>query len=183
MSLKGIMAKLGNAKVATATPATVATLETHSLETVAKVAGVAVATREETASSPECLGESDDPISEWRAMVESVAPSTPDIVKLREESLRFLDSSDALEAVANEWDAVSLFGVHKGTAPRQRVDCWGLVLFLAWGVHRATVEAFDQKACAIRTRSGAVQTLPRIRANFDQAIPWWQHPATLEKGT
>ena len=102
--------------------------------------------------------------------------NSPEIEKLKTVSLRFLDSADAIIAVENEWDAVSLFGMHEGKAPRERIDCWGLVLFLAWGIHRAAVETIDQKVCALRTTSGAVQTQPRNRANLDKAVPWWLHP-------
>jgi len=115
-------------------------------------------------------------IAEWRAAISSVRSGLPDIEKLKAVSLRFLDSPEAALALENGWDAVSLFGMYEGQAPRERIDCWGLLLFLAWGVHSCTVETVDQKVCAIRTRSGAVQTLRRSRANFDQAVPWWKHP-------
>jgi hypothetical protein len=118
-------------------------------------------------------------LAEWRAAIVHVKPDQPEIEKLKTTSLRFLDSPDAVTAVNNGWDAVSLFGMHESDAPKERIDCWGLVLFLAWGVHRCTVETVDQKVCALRTRSGAVQTLRRARANFDQAIPWWQHPGIM----
>jgi hypothetical protein len=116
-------------------------------------------------------------IAEWRAAIEGVTSELPDIMKLKEVSLRFLDGPEAGTAIENGWDAVSLFGMHTGEAPKVRIDCWGLVIFLAWGVHRCTFEAFDQKVCAIRTRAGAVLQQPRYRANFDQARPWWEHPA------
>jgi|SRR5208337_1771592 len=115
-------------------------------------------------------------VADWRAEVALVKPNRPEIDKLKAVTLRFLDSPDAIAAVENGWDAVSLFGMHEGDCPKERIDCWGLVLFLAWGVHRCTVETVDQKVCALRTRSGAVQTLRRGRANFDEAVPWWQHP-------
>jgi len=115
-------------------------------------------------------------INEWRSAIAAVRSDRPEIEKLKTASLRFLASPDATAAVENGWDAVSLFGMHEGTAPKERIDCWGLVLFLAWGVHGCTVETVDQKVCALRTRSGAVQTLRRNRANFDEAIPWWKHP-------
>jgi len=118
-------------------------------------------------------------ISVWRTEIASVQPSVPEIDKLRAVSLRFLDSPDAISAIDHGWDAVSLFGMHEGPAPKARLDCWGLVLFLAWGVHGCTVESIDQRVCALRTRSGAVQTLRCNRANFDQAVPWWQHPGIV----
>lgn len=118
----------------------------------------------------------EDIISQWRSEIEQVRPHIPEFERLRSVSLRFLASLDALIAVENEWDAVSLFGIHEGNAPKERIDCWGLVLFMAWGVHGCTVETIGQKVCALRTRSGAVQTQPRLKANFDQAVPWWRHP-------
>ena len=65
----------------------------------------------------------------------------------------------------------------QGQRPKERLDCWGLVLFLAWGVHGCTVETIGKQVCALRTRSGAVQSQPRTRANFDEAAAWWAHPA------
>ena len=120
-------------------------------------------------------------IAEWRTAIASVKSDRPEIEKLKTASLRFLDGPDAAAAVDNGWDAISLFGMHEGNAPKERIDAWGLVLFLAWGVHRCTVETIDQKVCALRTRSGAVQSQPRFRANFDEAVPWWQHPGITNK--
>ena len=100
-------------------------------------------------------------------------------MKLKSASLRFVDSPDAVAAVNHGWDAVSLFGMHEGPCPHERLDAWGLVLFLAWGIHKCTVQSIDQKVCALRTRSGAVQTLRCNRANFDQAVPWWEHPGIV----
>ena len=116
-------------------------------------------------------------IVEWRAAVEQATPVTPAGHKLKETSSLFLDSEDATAAIENGWDAVSLFGLHKGSALKERIDAWGLVLFLAWGVHGCRVESVNEKVCALRTRTGVAQRQPRDRANFDQAIPWWRHPA------
>ncbi len=118
-------------------------------------------------------------IAEWRDAIANVKPDRPDIDKLKAVSLSFLDSADAITAVEHGWDALSLFGMHRGECYRIRIDCWGLVLFLAWGVHKCSVETIDAKVCALRTRSGAVQMLRPHRENFDQAIPWWQHPGIV----
>jgi len=118
-------------------------------------------------------------IAEWRAAINAVRSDRTDIVQLKRESLRFLGSPDAITAVENGWDGLSLFGMHEGECPRERVDCWGLVLFLAWGIHKCTVQSIEQKVCALRTRSGAVQTLRCNRANFDQAVPWWEHSGIM----
>lgn len=99
-------------------------------------------------------------IAEWRAAILAVRSDLPDIEKLKAVSLRFLDSPEAALALENGWDAVSLFGMHEGQAPRERIDCWGLVLFIAWGIHRSTIETVSEKVCALRASSGGVQNLP-----------------------
>jgi hypothetical protein len=116
-------------------------------------------------------------IAEWRAAIERAQPATPAGHKLKETSLLFLDSEDATAAIQNGWNDVSFFGLHKGSAPKQRIDAWGLVLFLAWGIHECRVESVNEKVSALRTRAGVAQHQPRDRANFDQAVPWWEHPA------
>lgn len=119
-------------------------------------------------------------IAEWRAAIEQVEPAAADWQRLKRASLGFLNTPDALAAIGNGWDAVSLFGLHKGSAPKERLDCWGLVLFLAWGIHGCTVETIGKQVCALRTRSGAVQSQPRARGNYGQAAPWWQHRSVRE---
>jgi hypothetical protein len=134
-----------------------------------------------SASEPETKPNSEAILGEWRAAIEAVYCDLPDFVKLKRESLRFLASPDAIAAVENAWDAVSLFGIHEGGSPKERIDCWGLVLFMAWGVDGCTVETIGQKVCALRTRSGAVQTQPRLKANFHEALVWWRHPGITNK--
>jgi hypothetical protein len=121
-------------------------------------------------------------IAEWRASISSVRSDLPDIEKLKTVSLRFLDSPEAALALENGWDAASLFGMHGGQAPRERIDCWGLVLFIAWGIHRSTIETVSEKVCALRTSGGAVHNLPRHRANSDEAVRWWRHPYVASEG-
>jgi hypothetical protein len=135
-----------------------------------------------SASDPEPASQVEDVIAEWRDAVRAVRSDKPDIMKLKATSLRFLDSPDAVAAVANGWDVLSLFGMHFGQAPKMRVDCWGIVLFIAWGVHGCTVETIDAKVCALRTRAGAVQRKPRLHGNFDDAIPWWEHSDVTKTG-
>jgi hypothetical protein len=115
-------------------------------------------------------------IAEWRAAINAVRSNLPDIVKLKRESLRFLDAPEAVAAVESGWDAVNLFGVHECNAPKERVGGWGLVLFLAWGAHKCTVEAIETDVCRLRTKSGAIQSQQRRKAEHDHAVPWWQHP-------
>jgi TubC N-terminal docking domain len=114
-------------------------------------------------------------IAEWRAAIVSVETNQIDIAKLKTVSLRFLDSPDAFAAVSCGWDAVNLFGVHRGLAPHERLDAWGLVPAQVWGVHRYSIVNFERDACLLRTRRGATLCQPRLRANFDQAVPWWMH--------
>lgn len=114
-------------------------------------------------------------IAEWRAAIVSVATDQVHIAKLKTMSLRFLDSLDAVEAVAFRWDAVSLFGIHQGPAPHERLDAWGLIPAQVWGVLQCSMEHFDCDACVLRTPRGATLRQPRLRANFDRAVPWWMH--------
>ena len=115
-------------------------------------------------------------IAAWRAEIVSVATDQVDIAKLKTVSLRFLDSPGAVAAISCGWDAVSLFGVHRGPAPHERLDAWGLIPAQAWGVLRCSIVNFDRDACVLRTSRGATLRQPRLRANFDQAVPWWMHP-------
>jgi hypothetical protein len=68
-------------------------------------------------------------------------------------SLRFLDSHDAIAAVACGWDAVSLFGVHRGPAPHERLDAWGLIPAQVWGVLRCSIEHFDLRRMPVADAS------------------------------
>jgi hypothetical protein len=118
------------------------------------------------------------PLASWRASI-LAAPTTsnPELDKLAAVSLRFMDSEWASTAIASLWDAVSLFGVHKGPAPRERLDAWGLLPLLTWGTHRYSIVGFDVHACLLQTSSGSELRQPRHRANFDAALVWWSHPA------
>jgi hypothetical protein len=122
------------------------------------------------------------PLASWRAFI-LAAPTTAarGFDKLAAVSLRFLDSEWASKAVASLWDAVSLFGIHGGPAPRERLDAWGLLPLLAWGTHRYSIFGFDAHACLLRTSNGATLRQQRHRANFDAALAWWLHP-TLSHG-
>ncbi len=117
-------------------------------------------------------------IALWRGEIEA-APETKlhGLEKLRPVSLRFLDSNWVLKALAAGWCAVSLFGAHEGGAPRERIDAWGLLPMLAWGVHKSSIRLIERDFCLLRTIGGAELRQPRMRANFDQAVAWWQHPA------
>jgi hypothetical protein len=123
--------------------------------------------------------EADAVISEWRSAIAQIKPTLPEVDKLKTASLRFLDAPEAAAAVANGWDAVSLFGMHECNAPKERVGGWGLVIFMAWGVHKCTVEEIEPDVCRLRTRSGAIQSQQRRKAEHDHAVPWWQHPGVM----
>ena len=128
---------------------------------------------QETANALYCAA-----ISSWRAEIET-APETEfnGFGKLRPVSLRFLDSGWSMKALTSGWCEVSLFGVHEGGAPRERIDGWGLVPMLAWGVHRCSIRAIERDFCILRSTGGAELMQSRMRANFDQAVVWWAHPA------
>ena len=80
------------------------------------------------------------PLAEWRAAISVVRSDLPDIVKLKRESLRFLDSPDAFAAVETIGTRSAYSACMKGELPKCASITWGLVLFLAWGVHSCTVE-------------------------------------------
>jgi hypothetical protein len=117
----------------------------------------------------------------WRAAIGSVGTNQVHIAKLKTLSLRFLDSHDAIAAVACGWDAVSLFGVHRGPAPHERLDAWGLIPAQVWGVLRCSIEHFDCDVCLLRTPRGATLRQPRLRANFDHAVAWWMHQSIANR--
>jgi hypothetical protein len=122
-------------------------------------------------------------IAEWRAAVASVRTDNLDVAKLKAATLRFLDGDAARTAVENGWDAMALFGLHEGNAVKERVGCWGLLVFVAWGTYARTIDTIGPDACVLRTRSGATQTLPRMRAALDDAVIWWQHPGIMNAGS
>lgn len=122
-------------------------------------------------------------LSEWRAAVEGVRTSNLDIAKLKATTLRFLDSDDARTAVENGWDAMALFALHEGNSVKERVGCWGLIVFVAWGTYARTIDTIGPDACVLRTRSGATQTLPRMRSALDEAVIWWQHTGIVNTGS
>ena len=132
-----------------------------------------------SAMEPDPAAQAEDVIAGWRCAVQAVNSDNPDIMKLKAASLHFLDSPDAIAAVVNGWDVL----LHFGQAPKMRLDCWGIVLFMAWGVHGCTVETIDAKVCALRTRTGAVHRKPRLHGNFDDAIPWWEHSGVTNTGS
>jgi hypothetical protein len=128
-------------------------------------------------TKPEAKPEAEDAtIAECRARIELTTPQTPEFIALKEMSLRFLDSPDAITAFENGHDTLSLFGVCGSDASINRVDCWGLLPFLAWGVHTGEEARQSGKVCAIRTRSAyAVRQRPPKGSRFNQAVPWWDY--------
>jgi hypothetical protein len=128
-------------------------------------------------TKPETKPDAEDAtIAECRARVQLTTPRTPEFIALKDMSLRFLDSPDAVTAFKNAHHTLSLFGVCKSDASINRVDCWGLVPFLAWGIHTGEDAACSGKICAIRTRSAyAVRQRPPQNFHFDQSVPWWDY--------
>ncbi len=98
-----------------------------------------------------------------------------DFDRLATVSLRFLESEWAMKALAADWDETALFAVHEGQSPKERIDAWGLIPLLAWGIHKPSIISFDANACLLRPSAGEPLRQPRSRANFDEAVPWWRH--------
>jgi hypothetical protein len=115
-------------------------------------------------------------IRAWRSEI-AAAPKTgnPDLDKLAAASIKFLASDWALKALSAGWDETALFAIHEGPSPKERTDAWGLIPVLAWGVHRCTIDGFSRDVCELRTQRGATLHQPRMRANFDEAVPWCRH--------
>ena len=120
-------------------------------------------------------------IKAWRSEI-AATPQTGirDFDRLATVSLRFLESEWAIKALAADWDETALFAVHEGQSPKERIDAWGLIPFLAWGIHKPSIISFDANACMLRPSGGEPLRQPRNRANFDQAAPWWQHPGITD---
>jgi hypothetical protein len=115
-------------------------------------------------------------IEAWRSEIAATQQTgIPDFDRLATVSLRFLESEWVMKALAADWDETALFAIHEGQAPKERTDAWGLIPLLAWGIHSCTIEGFSRDACALRTWRGATLHQPRMRANFDQAAPFWRY--------
>ena len=112
----------------------------------------------------------------WRLAIMATPPTgNRDLDKLAAVSLNFLGGGWALKVLGAGWDEVSLFGIHEGNAPRERLDAWGMMSFVAWGTRGYTIEACGRDFCVLRTSSGSTLRLPRMRSNFDAAVPFWRH--------
>lgn len=116
-------------------------------------------------------------IDRWRLEI-AATPQTGirGFDRLATVSLRFLESEWAMKALAADWDETALFAVHEGQSPKERIDAWGLIPFLAWGIHKPSIISFDANACLLRSPAGEPLRQSRSRANFDEAVPWWRHP-------
>ncbi|KAI93430.1 hypothetical protein T281_16740 [Rhodomicrobium udaipurense JA643] len=164
-SAKGVELAVAEGKLrmkGAASPALLAELREHKADIIALL------------SAPSITPAS---IADWRAKAEAVAAADTAWRMLKDVTLAFLDTAEAEEAARLGWDAVSLFGVHAGSAPRQRVDCWGLAVHLAWSVFHLEISGLREDACTLKTGSGAAQTLRRHHPNHADALPWWRHAA------
>jgi len=123
-----------------------------------------------------------DVIASWRSKV-IAAPKTEihGFGKLAAVSIKFLASEWPMKALEAGWDDLGLFAVHEGSAPRERLDAQGLVPLITWGVLGCTILGLNRHAAALRTQQGSTLHQPRVRANFDQAVPWWRH-STITHG-
>lgn len=114
-------------------------------------------------------------IAEWRAAIDAVRSDLPDIARLKEASLRFLNSPDAVTAVENGWDAISLFGVSAGTDWATNGAAWGLIPWLAIvGFHHGAI-AFNGDTAIIETAGACVLCHRRFQPAREAAVPFWEH--------
>jgi hypothetical protein len=122
-------------------------------------------------------------VDDWRHAVETIpAPCTRDGERLLKASVAFLEGVHAKEAVSLEWDEVSLFGIHKGIAPRERPDAWGLVPALAWSPFTLSVKEISAGHAVLiseNAQGGSLLTMQRHRAGLANAVAWWRHPALV----
>jgi hypothetical protein len=173
MSLKAFAAKLRAERLATATTATPATDPWNESDTVAGVATVAVAVPQ---FSKTLLSSPGSQIPASKQAAEAPIANT-DGERLRQATLAFRSSPFADQAKALGWDEISLFGVHRGTHPKERMDAWGLIPLLAWNCLSLTLTEIEADAARLTSPRGALLTHPRKRANHDEAIAWQAHLA------
>jgi hypothetical protein len=137
--------------------------------TVATVATVAVAAAQ-TLKMP--FGDAEAP----RAM------GNPDGEQLKQTTLAFQGSQFAEQAAAFGWDDISLYGVHKDGAPKERIDAWGLIPLLAWTELGLTLTGIEGDAAMVTSSNGSLLRHIRMRANRGEAIAWQTHPAFVKEG-
>ncbi|MGA7329329.1 MAG: hypothetical protein WBX25_33810, partial [Rhodomicrobium sp.] len=122
-------------------------------------------------------------IEAWRAAVEAIpAPCNHNGERLLNASLSFLASENATLLLSCGWDEIALFGVHRGIAPRERLDAWGLVTTLAWSTLSLTIKEVAAGHCVLTSQNvqgGSQLVFRRHKAGLANAVPWWRHPALI----
>ncbi len=123
-------------------------------------------------------------IEAWRAAIEAVPePCNHDGERLLKASLTFLASENAALLFFYGWDEIALFGIHKGIAPRARIDAWGLVTTIAWSTFSLTIkEGCRWPLCShVTERTGRLSAHIQAgdKAGLANAAPWWRHPALI----
>ncbi len=171
MSLQSLAAKLRNERLATATTAAPATEARNRGGTVADVAGLAVAVPQTAKIDLSPAASFDVP----RAL------SNADAERLKQAAQAFRAGPFAVQAEALGWDEISLFGVHMGSHPKERMDAWGLIPSLAWTVLSLTLAKMEADVATLASPRGSILGYPRKRG-CDQAVPYWAHPAFVEEG-
>jgi hypothetical protein len=122
-------------------------------------------------------------IGAWRAAIEALpAPCNRDGERLLNSSLAFLESEHVPAALSFGWDEAPLFGIHKGIAPRQRVDAWGLVTFLAWSALKLSIAEITARHCELTSQNaqgGSRLMFRRDRPGNADMAAWWLHPSLI----
>ncbi|MGA7325068.1 MAG: hypothetical protein WBX25_11425 [Rhodomicrobium sp.] len=176
MSLQALAAKIRAERLATAATAAPATVPPSFQPSVAEVATVAVAKPQPSKiviASPQAMpGPSGGGAGQPNA----------DGERLEQATFTFQSSPFAEQANALGWDEIALFGVHKGTHPKERIDVWGLIPLLAWSGLSLALTKMEADAATITSPRGSLLRHPRRRANHEEGIAWQAHPALREGG-
>src|SRR5262249_36310377 len=108
------------------------------------------------------------------------APCNAEAGQLNRATIVFRSSVFAEQSQALGWNEISLFGVHGGAYPKERMDAWGLIPLLAWSGLSLKLTKMEADAATVTSPRGSLLRHPRRRANYDLAMPWWAHPALKE---
>jgi hypothetical protein len=146
--------------------------------TLADLAGLALAEPQKPHDDSFCAE-----ITEWhRAVMAVPAPSNRDGERLLNTSLTFLASDNATLSHSCGWDAIALFGIHRGTAPRERIDAWGLVTTLAWSALKLSIKDIAADQCVLASQNaqgGSELTFKRDKTGLSNAVPWWRYSVLI----
>jgi hypothetical protein len=176
MGLKRFMEELRNARVATATSATPATLEQPEKNDFNKSATATVATTATLGANKDgTLATDPEQCTPWQAGIEEWQPATPDMHALKKVALGFLASEWAEKAAALGWGEVDLFGLFpKLEFARFRYGSWGLVTHLGLSIHKPQIVLISDDCATVRTVGGATQVRPRVLPEAKISRPFWE---------